>query len=336
MAGSAGASSPVLEVRDLVTRFHTRAGVVHAVNGISYTLRAGEALALVGESGSGKSVSALSLLGLVPPPGRVERGSVKLEGRDLLDLSPKAWRDVRGREIAMVFQDPMTSLNPVLTVGRQVAEPMRRHLGYSRARAAEASAALLTRVGIPDAEKRLADHPHEFSGGQRQRIMIAMALACRPAVLIADEPTTALDVTIQAQIVALVKELQAEMGMAILWITHDLALVAGLVDRVAVMYGGTIVEEAGVERLYADPRHPYTRGLLASLPSGDGARGRLASIDGRPPDLREEPRSCPFAPRCAWAVDRCRQERPPLLDVAPGHRSACWRWNELDAVEEGS
>ena len=334
MAGSAGgAARPVLEVRDLTTRFHTRSGTVHAVNGVSYTLRAGQSLALVGESGSGKSVSALSLLGLVPPPGRVEAGSVRLNGRELLDLSPRAWRDVRGREVAMVFQDPMTSLNPVLTVGRQVAEPMRRHLGMSERQARNESAALLTRVGIPNARERLSDHPHQFSGGQRQRIMIAMALACRPAVLVADEPTTALDVTIQAQIVALVKALQAELGMAILWITHDLALVAGLVDRVAVMYGGTIVEEADVGELYANPRHPYTRGLLASLPHVDGGSRRLVAIEGRPPDLREAPASCPFAPRCAWVEDRCRRERPPLLDVAPGHGSACWRWSELDRGE---
>jgi oligopeptide/dipeptide ABC transporter ATP-binding protein len=233
----------------------------------------------------------------------------------------------------MVFQDPMTSLNPVLTVGRQVAEPMRRHLGMSERQAMDEASALLTRVGIPNARERLTNHPHQFSGGQRQRIMIAMALACRPAVLIADEPTTALDVTIQAQIVALVKELQAELGMAILWITHDLALVAGLVDRVAVMYGGTIVEESDVDDLYANPRHPYTRGLLASLPHLGGAGERLVAIDGRPPDLREAPTSCPFAPRCAWVEPRCRQERPSLLDVRSGHRSACWRWNDLGPAE---
>ncbi|MGE3278171.1 MAG: ABC transporter ATP-binding protein [Vicinamibacterales bacterium] len=328
-------TEPVLEVRGLTTRFHTRSGTVHAVNGISYTLHAGQSLALVGESGSGKSVSALSLLGLVPPPGKVEGGQVVLNGRSLLELSPREWQDVRGREVAMVFQDPMTSLNPVLTVGRQLAEPLRRHMGMNAKAAAAECAALLQRVGIPNGVERLSDYPHQFSGGQRQRIMIAMALACRPAVLIADEPTTALDVTIQAQIVALVKALQAEMGMAILWITHDLALVAGLVDRVAVMYGGTIVEQADVAELYANPRHPYTRGLLASLPEVASATGRLVAIEGRPPDLRAAPTTCPFAPRCAWAVERCRQEIPPLQDVTPAHASACWRWSELDVAPVG-
>jgi len=326
---SQAAATPVLDVRDLVTRFETRAGPVHAVNGISYTLHAGESLALVGESGSGKTVSALSLLGLVPPPGRVEGGRVLLNGRDLLGLSRRAWQDVRGKEIAMVFQDPMTSLNPVLTVGRQLTGPMRRHLGMSRRAAEDEAAALLARVGIPDARERLSDHPHRFSGGQRQRIVIAMALACRPAVLVADEPTTALDVTIQAQIVALVRELQEELGTAILWITHDLALVAGLVDRVAVMYGGTLVEEAPVDDLFARPSHPYTRGLLASLPEGSAGTGPLPTIEGRPPDLLDPPSACPFAPRCGWVEQRCRAELPRLRPVAPGHASACWRWEEL-------
>ncbi|MGD2070497.1 MAG: ABC transporter ATP-binding protein [Gemmatimonadota bacterium] len=326
---------PVLEVRGLTTRFHTRSGIVHAVNGVSWTLHEGRSLALVGESGSGKTVSALSLLGLVPHPGRIEGGRVILNGRDLLDLSPKGWQGVRGREIAMVFQDPMTSLNPVLTVGRQLAEPMRRHLGMSRRAAADEAVALLARVGIPDARDRLGDHPHEFSGGQRQRIVIAMALACRPAVLVADEPTTALDVTIQAQILALIRELQAQLGMAILWITHDLALVAGLVDRVAVMYGGTIVEEADVDALYARPRHPYTRGLLASLPDPETG-GRLKVIEGRPPDLVGAPTGCPFAPRCPWAADRCHAEVPPLRPVAAGHASACWRQGDVDAEPRSS
>lgn len=323
---------PVLDVRDLTTRFRTRSGTVHAVNGVSFSLRPGESLALVGESGSGKTVTALSLLGLVPPPGRVEGGRVLLGGRDLLGLPPKEWREIRGREIGMVFQDPMTSLNPVLTVGRQLAEPMRHHLGMSKREAADEAAALLGRVGIPNARDRLSEHPHQFSGGQRQRIGIAMALACRPAVLIADEPTTALDVTIQAQIVALIRALQREMGMAILWITHDLALVAGLVDRVAVMYAGTVVEEAGVDALYGAPAHPYTRGLLASLPevASESETGRLASIEGRPPDLRTAPVACPFAPRCAWALARCREEIPCLEAVGEGHRSACWRRNDLD------
>jgi oligopeptide/dipeptide ABC transporter ATP-binding protein len=327
---------PVLEVRELTTRFRTRSRTVHAVSGVSFSLRPGESLALVGESGSGKTVTALSLMGLVPPPGRVEAGRVLLGGRDLLGLTPTAWQEVRGRQIGMVFQDPMTSLNPVLTVGRQLAEPMRRHLGMSKREALDEAAALLGRVGIAGARDRLSEHPHQFSGGQRQRIGIAMALACRPAVLIADEPTTALDVTIQAQIVALVKELQHDMGMAILWITHDLALVAGLVDRVAVMYAGTVVEEAGVEALYGAPAHPYTRGLLYALPEVASATGRLASIEGRPPDLRAAPEACPFAPRCAWVEARCREELPRLERVRAGHRSACWRRDELDAAERPS
>jgi len=327
------ARGPVLEVRGLVTRFHTREGIVHAVSGISYALAAGGALAIVGESGCGKSVGALSLMGLVPRPGRVEAGEVLLGGRDVLRLSEPALRDVRGREIAMVFQDPMTSLNPVLSVGYQLTEGLRRHLRMPAREARERAVELLRLVGIPNADERLSDHPHQFSGGQRQRIVIAMALACRPSVLIADEPTTALDVTIQAQIVALVKDLQAKLGMAILWITHDLALVAGLVDRVAVMYAGAFVEEAPVGELFRDPRHPYTVGLLRSLPSAnasDGvARRRLAAIEGRPPDLLEPARGCAFAARCALAQSRCRDEAPGLLPVGPAHASACWRWPEV-------
>lgn len=326
---------PVLEVRGLVTRFPTEAGTVHAVNGISYTLAPGEALAIVGESGCGKSVGALSLMGLVPPPGRVEAGEVILNGRDVLPLSPRQWQAVRGREIAMVFQDPLTSLNPVLTVGRQITESLAKHLGMTSTEAEAEAAELLRLVGIPNPEARLKDHPHQFSGGQRQRIGLAMALACKPSVLIADEPTTALDVTIQAQIVALVKELQRRLGMAILWITHDLALVAGLVDRVAVMYAGALVEEASVGDLFRTPRHPYTVGLLRSLPAvAVGRRRALTAIDGRPPDLLEPPAGCAFAPRCPWAVSRCREETPPLHPVAPGHASACWRWEEV-ALDAG-
>ena len=323
--------TPVLEVRDLVTRFHTDQGVVHAVNGISYSLNAGEALAIVGESGSGKTVAALSVMGLVPqPPGRIEGGTAILGGRDLMKLSPAEWRKVRGREIAMVFQDPMTSLNPVLTLGYQLTEGLRRHLGLSRASAGERALELLALVGIPNPRDRMSDYPHRLSGGQRQRVMIAMALSCNPSVLIADEPTTALDVTIQAQIVDLVKELQAKLGMAMIWITHDLALVAGLAHRVAVMYAGFIVEEAPVRDLYAWPRHPYTLGLLRSMPRVDGtAGGRLASIEGQPPELGKPFESCPFAPRCVHAVEKCRAERPPLMVSGPGHHIACWRWEEV-------
>lgn len=321
--------TPVLSVRGLVTRFPTRQGTVHAVNGISFDLAAGGSLAIVGESGCGKTVAALSLLGLVPPPGRVVAGEVVLNGRDVLALPPRAWPEVRGREIAMVFQDPMTSLNPVLTVGRQLTEGLVRHRGLSAGEARAEAAELLRLVGIPDARARLEDHPHRLSGGQRQRVMIAMALACRPAVLVADEPTTALDVTIQAQIVALVKALQARLGMAILWITHDLALAAGLVERVAVMYAGSFVEQAPVRELFARPRHPYTAALLRSLPAADRAGRRLAAIEGRPPDLLEAPSACAFAPRCPLAIAPCREGVPPLAEVAPGHATACLRWEEV-------
>jgi oligopeptide/dipeptide ABC transporter ATP-binding protein len=322
-------SAPVLSVRGLVTRFSTREGTVHAVNGISYDLAAGETLAIVGESGCGKSVGALSLLGLVPPPGRVEAGEVVLNGRNVLDLPERALQEVRGREIAMVFQDPMTSLNPVLTVGRQLTEGLVRHRALSPREARAEAVELLRLVGIPNAEERLSDHPHRLSGGQRQRVMIAVALSCRPSVLVADEPTTALDVTIQAQIVALVERLQAQLGMAILWITHDLALVAGLADRVVVIYAGSIVEEAPVRALYARPRHPYTAALLRSLPSAEGRRRRLTAIEGRPPSLFEPPSQCAFAPRCPLAAPSCRAGVPPLVPVEAGHASACLRWQEV-------
>ncbi|MEZ4415510.1 MAG: ABC transporter ATP-binding protein [Gemmatimonadota bacterium] len=323
----------VLQVRDLVVRFDAEQGTVHAVNGVSYSIAAGEALALVGESGSGKTVSALALMGLVPtPPGRVERGRVLLRERDLLTLTPREWQQVRGREIAMVFQDPMSSLNPVLTIGRQMTEALEAHLHLGRQAARARAVELLERVGIAGAAQRLSDHPHEFSGGQRQRIGIAMALSCDPVLLIADEPTTALDVTIQAQIVELVQRLQDELGTAILWITHDLALVAGFADVVAVMYAGTLVEQAPAARLYTSPRHPYTVGLLRSLPRIDAPpERRLPSIEGAPPDLTELSPGCPFAPRCSLAVERCRAEHPPLQTVAENHTAACWRWEEVGA-----
>jgi len=323
--------APVLDVRGLTTRFETTRGVVHAVEDVSYALEAGASVAIVGESGSGKSVSALSVMRLVPPPGRVVTGEVLLGGRDVLGLSPQAWRAVRGSEIAMVFQDPLTSLNPVLTIGYQLAEGMRRHLRLGRGAARVEAERLLDLVGLPGGTDRLSRFPHELSGGQRQRVMIAMALSCRPRVLIADEPTTALDVTIQDQIVQLVKELQRELGMGIVWITHDLALVAGLVDRVLVMYAGSIVEDAPVAALYRSPGHPYTRGLLASMPSVDRTEGRLAAIDGRPPDLREAFRRCPFTDRCPHVTDRCAEERPRLEPVGAGHAVACWRAGALPA-----
>lgn len=326
---AAAAASPdrgtgaVLEVADLAVRFGTRRGTAHVVNGLTYDLRPGETVALVGESGSGKSVSSLALIGLLPsPPARVT-GSVRLDGDELVGADPARLRGVRGNDIAMIFQDPMTSLNPVMPIGRQVTEGMRLHLGLSDGDARNRAVDLLAEVGIPSPEKRLGDYPHQFSGGMRQRVMIAIGLACGPKVLIADEPTTALDVTIQAQIVELVQQLQIDSGTAVLWITHDLGVVAGLADRVMVMYAGRIVEEAPVEELYGDPHHPYTRGLLASLPVLGEVREGLDSIPGLPPDPVVMPPGCPFWPRCEVRGDpRCETEEPPLRAVGPGHRVA--------------
>ena len=316
----------VLEVDGLKTRFFTQDGMVNAVNGISYQLNEGETLGIVGESGCGKSVSVLSLMRLIPePPGKIAGGRVLFAGRDLLHVDEGEIRSVRGNRIAMIFQDPMTSLNPVLTIGQQVVEALELHLGMNRAQARHRTAELLEMVGIPQAEDRLGDYPHQFSGGMRQRVMIAMALSCNPQILIADEPTTALDVTIQAQIIDLVKRLRDEIGMAIIWITHDLGIVAGLADRVMVMYAGYMVESADVKTLYGDPRHPYTLGLLSSLPRLDEKRkAKLTPIEGLPPDLIDMPPGCPFAPRCRFAIDRCLEENPGLESVGPGHRIACW------------
>jgi oligopeptide transport system ATP-binding protein len=323
--------SNLLQVTDLQTRFYTEEGIVHAVNGISYTLGEGESMAIVGESGSGKSVGVLSIMRLIPsPPGRIEAGEVLYNGRDLLKLSEQQMRTVRGQEIAMIFQDPMTSLNPVLTIGRQLTEALKLHLGFSGEQARKRAVEMLKLVGIPNAQERLSDYPHQFSGGQRQRVMIAMALSCSPSLLIADEPTTALDVTIQAQIIELVKALQQKLGMAIIWITHDLGVVAGLVEKVAVMYAGFIIEQALVRDLYQHTSHPYTLGLLQSIPKLDAkTRHRLTSIEGLPPDLLDEPNHCPFAPRCPYVIEQCWQENPPLLLVAPYHHSACWRWQDV-------
>ena len=317
---------PILDVRGLETRFKTPEGTVHAVNGVSFALRGGETIGLVGESGSGKSVTMLSLLRLLPsPPAQVVAGSALFKGEDLLAMSDRRIREARGSQISIVFQDPMTSFNALLTIGRQIMEPLQLHLRLTAAQARQRAAELLDLVGIPGARQRLRDYPHQFSGGMRQRAMIAMALACRPQVLIADEPTTSLDVTIQAQIVQLVKELREELGMAVIWITHDLGVIAGLAQRVIVMYGGCLVEEAPVKELYGNPRHPYTIGLLASLPRVDMQRRRaLASIEGLPPVQFSRPTCCPFAPRCRFVVARCRQENPSLEEVAPGHRVACW------------
>ncbi len=316
----------LLDVQGLETTFKTSEGIVHAVNGVSFGLKEGETLGVVGESGCGKSVTMLSILGLIPtPPGNVKAGMANFFGQDLMKMSKDEIRAIRGAQIGMVFQDPMTSLNPVLTVGRQLTEPLMLHLGMTKKQADERASELLEMVGIPNAKDRLSDYPHQFSGGMRQRVMIAMALSCSPQLLIADEPTTALDVTIQAQIMDLVKRLRNELGMAIVWITHDLGVVAGLAQRVLVMYGGYIIEEAQVNELFVNPSHPYTIGLIGSLPRIDrGENKKLASIDGLPPMLFEKPKHCPFAPRCKWVMERCWNENPVLETVAPEHRVACW------------
>ncbi len=316
----------LLDVQGLETVFQTPAGVVHAVNGISFGLKEGETLGIVGESGCGKSVTMLSLLRLIPtPPGKIKNGKALFFGQDLITMPNEQIRHIRGSQISMIFQDPMTSLNPVLTVGLQLEEPLMLHLGMTRNQAREHAASLLSMVGIPNAKDRLRDFPHQFSGGMRQRVMIAMALSCSPPVVIADEPTTALDVTLQAQIMDLVKRLRDELGMAIIWITHDLGVVADLAQKVIVMYGGLIIEAAPVKELFANPQHPYTLGLMGSLPRVD-ERGhhRLVSIDGLPPVLYEKPNHCPFAPRCKWATEKCWRENPELLGVGTEHRAACW------------
>jgi oligopeptide transport system ATP-binding protein len=330
-------SELLLEIKDLTTRFYTQDGVVKAVNGISYSIEPGATLGIVGESGCGKSVSMLSVMRLIPdPPGRIEDGEVIFNGRDLLKISDDEMRRVRGAEIAMVFQDPMTSLNPVLTVGFQIGEALKLHQGVNDKEARRQSAELLTLVGIPNAEDRLDDYPHQFSGGMRQRGMIAMGLSCNPQLLIADEPTTALDVTIQAQIIDLVKRLQEQLGMAVIWITHDLGVVARMTKRVIVMYAGYIIEDAPVKVLYGYPRHPYTIGLLGSLPRLDEAPGtKLFSIPGQPPDLVALPEGCPFAPRCNYVTERCKQENPALENVTVDHQVACWEKEQTEGVWKG-
>ena len=318
-------SAPLLEVRGLVTAFRTRAGVLRAVDGVSFSIAAGETLALVGESGCGKSVTAFSLMRLVAdPPGRIAAGEVLFEGRDLLKLPDAQLRAVRGDRMAMIFQEPMTSLNPVMTVGDQIVEAIRQHRPVSRREALARAVALLEEVRIPDAGRRAADYPHRLSGGMRQRVMIAMALACEPRLLIADEPTTALDVTIQAQVLDLIDALKARSGLAVLLITHDLGVVAQHAQRVAVMYAGRIVEEAQTDALFAAPAHPYTEGLLASIPRPGTRAERLREIPGMVPSLAEMPAGCAFAPRCERAQARCRTERPALEPRADGGRVACF------------
>jgi oligopeptide/dipeptide ABC transporter ATP-binding protein len=316
---------PLLDVRGLRVVFATRQGTVRAVRGLDCAIGPGEALGIVGESGCGKTVSALALLGLLPrPAGRVTAGQALFRSVDLLRLSARELREVRGHRIAMIFQDPLSSLNPVLTIGRQVGEALQRHKDLGRAAARRRSAELLSMVGIPDAQRRLDDYPHQFSGGMRQRVMIAMAISCDPDLLIADEPTTALDVTIQAQILDLLQRLRADLGMALLLITHDLGVVAGVTDRICVMYAGRVVETGPSERVLSAPRHPYTLGLLRSLPRLDRPRGiPLVPIEGAPPDLGAAITGCPFRPRCAFAIDRCVED-PPLIDVGRGQSAACW------------
>ena len=327
----ASAASTVLEIDNLQTHFFTPAGVVKAVDGVSYSVRSGETLGVVGESGCGKSVTALSILRLVAdPPGRIVGGAIRFEGRNLLDLEPQQMEEIRGNEISMIFQEPMTSLNPLYTVGRQISEAIALHQGISRRKAMDKAIDMLRRVSIPEPEQRAHNYPHQMSGGMRQRVMIAMALSCNPKVLIADEPTTALDVTIQAQILALLRELQQAYGMAVVLITHDMGVVAENADRVLVMYAGKKVEEADVDDLFERPAHPYTRGLLGSIPHLDevakaGApRVRLNEIKGMVPSLVQLPLGCSFAPRCSHATDRCRVSAPPLEQHWPGHWVACW------------
>jgi oligopeptide transport system ATP-binding protein len=324
--------SKFLEVKDLTVRFYTSDGVVQAVNGVSYTLGEGETLGVVGESGCGKSVHARSIMRLIPiPPGKIERGEIWYNGRNLLELPESDMFQIRGQEIAMVFQDPMTFLNPVLKVGFQIMEALKLHQNMDNDEAFDKAGELLDIVGIPEAKQRLEDYPHQFSGGMRQRAMIAMALSCNPKLLIADEPTTALDVTIQAQIVELVKRLQDQFGMAVMWITHDLGVAASLVKQINVMYAGYLVERGDSKDIFKRPRHPYTMGLLASLPRLDQKPGsRLSSIPGNPPSLINLPSGCPFVPRCTFAVDQCTEEMPKLESTQENGRTvACWRWQDV-------
>jgi oligopeptide/dipeptide ABC transporter ATP-binding protein len=316
---------PLLEVRDLEVRFWTGRGIIHAVNGVSFDIAPGETLGIVGESGCGKSVTSLALLGILPRAGRVTGGSARFQGRDLIGLSDEELRTIRGKEIAMIFQDPMTSLNPVLTVGRQIREALETHFDMDKADAERRAGELLDRVGIPSAKIRLRDYPHQFSGGMRQRAMIAMALACEPKLLIADEPTTALDVTIQAQILDLLRELVAERDTALILITHDLGVVAGMCERVNVMYAGMFMETGSAEQVFGRPRHPYTLGLLQSVPRLDAARKMaLQPIEGNPRDMLFPPQACPFAPRCRFEVEQSRKEVPPLAEIERGHEVACF------------
>jgi oligopeptide/dipeptide ABC transporter ATP-binding protein len=328
----------LLQVRNLTTQFFTSSGIVRAVDNVSFDVDEGETVAVVGESGCGKSVSALSILRLVPwPPGKIVGGNINFRGQNLLEMNDADIRRVRGREISMVFQEPMTSLNPVLSIGLQLTETMQHHLELTPAQALKRAAELLEMVGISEPKRRLSQFPHHLSGGMRQRVMIALALSCEPKLIIADEPTTALDVTIQAQILELMKDLTKRLGVALVVITHNLGVVARYADRVNVMYAGKIIEMGSAQQIYHQPHHPYTLGLLASVPRMDQPRGtRLIPIDGQPPDLTRLDGGCAFRPRCRFAVDRCGQEFPPLEDVDSGHVSACWRVNEINELKNAS
>ncbi|QDP41226.1 ABC transporter ATP-binding protein [Radiobacillus deserti] len=325
--------SPILQVQNLRTHFFTKSGAVKAVDGVDFSVRAGETLGIVGESGSGKSMTAMSVMRLIPsPPGKIVDGEIIFEGENLLHKSEKQMRKIRGKDISMIFQDPMTSLNPVLTVEKQMVETIRTHEPLNKSQAVERAVELLELVGIPEPKNRLKQYPHEFSGGMRQRVMIAMALACNPKVLIADEPTTALDVTIQAQILELLNRLQKELGMAIIMITHDLGVVAEVCDRVLVMYGGKPVEYTSTKELFSDPKHPYTWGLLSSIPRITNKKAKLETIDGVPPDLANLPQGCSFAPRCKYVTDACLTRDPVLKEYEPNHGVKCLLYEKEEEV----
>ena len=327
--------APLLEVRDLQVEFRTKAGVAQAINGLNFTLHSGETLAILGESGSGKSVTAQTIMGILDmPPGHIAGGEIRYRGEDLLQMPEEQRRKLRGMDISMIFQDALSSLNPVLPVGWQIAEMFRVHLGFNRKDARARAVEMMQKVGIPAAEKRVWDFPHQFSGGLRQRIMIAMALSLDPDVLIADEPTTALDVTVQAQVMSLLQELQMESRMGLILITHDLGVVADVADKIAVMYSGRVMESADVYTIYARTAHPYTKGLLDSIPRIDAEGEKLKAIPGLPPSLTALPPGCPFSPRCEFATELCRDERPELREIAPGHRSACHHAEKIHAMSE--
>lgn len=329
---------PLLEIRDLKTYFKTDEGVVRAVDGVSYSLKPGECLGVVGESGSGKSVTQVTVLGLIPkPPGIIAGGEILFKGQDLLKLKPKELRQIRGNRISMIWQDPMSSLNPFLKISKQLMEPLITHQGMSKDQARAKAIEMLEKVGIPGAAQRFDMYPHQFSGGMRQRVMIAMALLCEPELLIADEPTTALDVTIQAQILELIKGLRRDLGTSVIMITHDLGVVAGMADRIVVMYAGRLMEEAPSKALFHTPSHPYTVGLLRSVPRLDkGKASRLIPIDGRPPNVSKPIPGCPFAERCVWAQERCHKQVPEVVEFEDGHRSVCWRAQEVRDAQLGT